>query len=135
VSGKIQFSREYGKPTDTGYIQLADVKVDDTFRCREQENEEVVESYTETFKKYIKANKRADKKRYEELRNMEHLDYPFPPARIWQDGDDYYLIAGFYRFQAATKTGIERFRVKVFHGTKEEAILFAIRITSTTDYE
>jgi len=131
MSGKITFIHEYGKPTNKGHIFLADVKVDNTFRCREQEDDDTVESYTEAFTKYIKACKRSEKVRCEDLHTIVNLDYPFPPIWVWHDNGKYYLIAGFHRFLAATKAGLDKILVKEFRGTKEEAILFAMRDNRT----
>jgi hypothetical protein len=127
MSGKIIFNRECGQPTSEGHIELTDVVLDDAFRCREQEDDDTVESYAEAFTKYIKANKRADKLRYEQLHTVENLDYPFPPAWVWQEDEQVYLITGFHRYKAATKAGQEKLKVKEFHGTKEEAIVFAMK--------
>ena len=127
MSGKISFIHEYGKPTDTGHILLTDVLIDNTFRCREQEDDGTVEEYTEVFKEY---NKKPSKEEEIALRaggKVENAVYPFHPVWVWQDGDKYYLIAGFHRYMAAVKAGIEKIRVKEFHGTKDEAILFAMK--------
>jgi len=127
MSGKIRFVSVHGKPTDTGYIALTDVLVDDAFRCREQEDADAIEAYAEVFIKHIKAVKHSEKVRCEQLRSIDHLEYPFPPAWVWQEDGLYYLIAGHHRYQAATKAGLDRIKVKEFHGTKDEALLFAMK--------
>ena len=126
-SGKIRFIREHCKPTDAGYIALVDVRVDDTFRCRESEDEDAVESYTVVFKEYNRKPSKEEERRLKCGFNIDDQPYPFPPAWVWQEGEQYYLIAGFHRFQAATKAKLEKLLVKEFHGTKEEAIQFAIK--------
>ena len=68
-----------------GYLTLSEITVDDEFRCREQEDKETIESYTEVFKEY---NKKPTK---EEVRLLTHCPdyrgenkiYPFPAATIW----------------------------------------------------
>ena len=120
--------QQISKPT---YIALTEIIVSDDFRCREHEDDETIEAYAETFIKYLKANKRADKVRYEELWGIDHLDYPFPPAWIWREGGQVYLIAGFHRYKAAEKAGQNKLLVKEFKGTKENAILLAMRDNRT----
>jgi len=124
MSDKISFKNN--DPNGVGYINLVDVVLDDTFRCREQEDNDTLESYTEVFRKYIKANKHAEKVRYEQLQFIDNLDYPFPPVWVWQDEGLYFLIAGHHRFLSATKAKMTKILVREYRGTKEEAIKFAI---------
>ena len=114
-----------------GYITLSEIIVSDEFRCRENgEDDDVVESYTEVFKQYIKQGKQ-DEKLLKRGYNLDNLEYPFPPSWIWQEGDRVYLIAGFHRCKAAQKAGQDKLLVKEFKGTKEEAILFAMKDNRT----
>ena len=115
--------------SDEGYISLSEITVSDDFRCRVQENEETVEAYAETFTKYLKANKRTEKLSYEKAKCLEgaSIDYPFPPAWVWQEDGKIYLIAGFHRYKAAEKAGQKSLLVKEFKGTKDKAIECAIK--------
>ena len=96
---------------DKGYIALSAIKADKTFRCRMRENRKTVEEYTEVFRDY----------------QNENSEYPFPPVVIWEKKGKYYLIAGYHRYFAAEKAGLDKIRAKVFQGTKEEALIFAIQ--------
>ena len=115
--------------SDTGYILLTDVIVIDDFRCREKEDADTIESYTEVFKEYNKKPTKEEERllsRCPDYRG-KNTPYPFPPAWVWQENEQYYLIAGFHRFQAATNAKMERLLVKELKGTKEAAIEFAIK--------
>ena len=59
---------------DEGCIDLRKISASEMFRCREQENDEVVENYAEVFKDY-KTAKKLD----------ENAEFPFPPVHIWKD--------------------------------------------------
>jgi len=97
------------------FIALSEILQSDTFRCREMENNEAIEAYSEIFTAYKEAKERGEKE-----------DYPFPAIAIWQEDDRYVLIAGYHRFVAAQKAGIDRIFAKVFRGTEEEAVWFAM---------
>ena len=110
-----------------GYIALTEIVVSDDFRCRESgEDDDTVERYTEVFKGYLKQAKEDDKL-LKRGANVDNLEYPFPPAWVWRAGDKVYLIAGFHRYKAAEKSRVEKLLIKEFKGTKEEAILFAMK--------
>jgi hypothetical protein len=66
----------------------------------------------------------------------ENPEYPFPPVSVWSDygingiariADVYTLNAGFHRYKAAKKAGIDRILVSVFVGTEDEAVWFAMQ--------
>ena len=98
------------------YIALTDIIVSDNFRCRVQEDEGTVDDYTEVLTGYREARERD-----------ESLQYPFPPAWIWYEDGQAYLLAGFHRYKAAIKAKYKKLLVKEFKGSREEAILFGIK--------
>ena len=100
MSKKTSFKNN--NPQGEWRINLTDVLVDDTFRCREQEDGETVEAYAEVFKEY---NKKPTKEEETRLRcggRVENSVYPFPPVVVWQEDEKYYLIAGFHRYYSCT---------------------------------
>jgi len=97
-------------------IALSEVHPSEDFRSREQEDEDTIEKYTGRFTKYEKAKERGKSPKY-----------PFPAVWIWWDGEQYLLIAGFHRFIAAGRAEVDKILVKVFRGSKEEAVWFAMK--------
>ena len=99
------------------YIALTEIVLSDDFRCRVQEDEDTVDDYTEVLTDYKEASDRG-----------KSSQYPFPPAWVWYDEDgQVYLLAGFHRYKATEKAKFRKLLVKEFKGTREEAILFAMR--------
>lgn len=98
------------------FLLLNQISISEDFRCREKECETTIESYSDIFSDYKQAKS--------EGRNME---YPFPPIVVWKVGDKYEVVAGFHRFLAALKAGLEEIFVIVFDGTKEDAIWLAMK--------
>ena len=102
---------------DTILVALSYILLDDTFRCREQDDEETNERYAERWTCFKVA-----------VESGEKPEYPFPAVWVWQDADgQYYLVAGFHRYQAACRSGLDKILVQVFKGTKNDAIWFAIQ--------
>jgi hypothetical protein len=112
------------------FIDLSEIMQSDVFRCRECDDEETIEAYSDVFTKYKESMERG-----------ENPEYPFPPVWIWQehgingeshqiDPKVYTLVAGFHRFEAANKAGIDKILVRVFIGTEDDAALFAMRDNS-----
>ena len=97
-------------------IDLSKVLLSDRFRCRERENEETIERYAGLFTDFKEAEERG-----------ENPKYPFPAVWIWWDGNQYLLVTGFHRFEAAHRAGLDKIRVKVFEGTEKEAVWFAMQ--------
>ena len=50
----------------------------------------------------------------------------FPPVIVWKDGDDHLLIDGYHRMAAMKAAGFTDCEVKVFTGTKAEALIAAM---------
>ena len=107
--------------TRAKFVERSSILLDDTFRCRLREDSKTVKDYADTFKDYKEA-----------VEKNEKPDYPFPPVWIWQDKDGlFYLIAGFHRVNAAKKAGVDQILAKQFIGSKEEALIFAIKDNRT----
>jgi ParB-like chromosome segregation protein Spo0J len=102
-------------------LKLSEITQDEVFRCRLEDDEDIIEAYTETFTQYREAEERGEKP-----------DYPFPP--VWvrkRDDETYTLITGFHRDTAARRAGLTEIQVKVFTGTEDEALWLAMRDNRT----
>jgi hypothetical protein len=102
-------------------MELSKITQDDDFRCRTENDEDIIEAYTETFTQYREAEERGEKP-----------DYPFPP--VWvrkRDDETYTLITGFHRDTAARRAGLTEIQVKVFTGTEDDALWLAMRDNRT----
>ena len=101
-------------------VKLSDITLDKTFRCRTGEKHTIIEEYAEVFTEYKNA-KEAD----------EDVECPFPAVVVWEDDKKndgvQYLIAGFHRYKAAKKAGVEEIPTRKFTGSKEDALYFAIQ--------
>jgi len=102
------------------FIAVSEItRDDDSFGFREQLVMEMCKKLTDVFKEYKEAKERG-----------ENPDYPLPPIVILEVDNKKVLACGYHRYEAALKAGIDRIQVKVFKGTKEEAIWFAMRDNS-----
>jgi len=110
------------------FMDLSEIKCDNLFRCRVENDEDHIEALEEVFSEYKAAMDRG-----------ENPDYPVPPIWIyWLDGGaphhnvmGHVWITGSHRFQAANRAGLDKILVKEFHGTEEEALWFAMRDNRT----
>jgi len=111
-------SREAALPAEGEEIELdlSRIKQNDTFRCREAEDEETIERYAEQFADYMKAEEQG-----------EELDYPFPPISVWYDNGQYVLLGGYHRLEAARRAGSKTIMVRVFYGTEGDVFMVAMR--------
>ena len=101
-------------------IELSKIVKSDDFRCREVEDTETIEGYTEVFTEYKDAKD-----------NGNSPEYPFPPIWVMKDQECYVLVTGYHRFESAVKAGMKEIQARQFQGTKEEAILFAMKDNKT----
>ena len=103
-------------------IGVADIQKDDYFRCRETDNEAKIREYAELFLE----NKVA-------MTKNEKPKHDFPLIWVWYDESRkrYVLLCGYHRLGAFTLAEYDKIQVRVFNGTKEDALLFAIRDNST----
>lgn len=61
--------------------------------------------------------------------DMERGD-TFPPVKVMNDGENYWLYDGFHRINAAEKVGHEEVKVKVKQGTREDAVWASTKVNS-----
>ena len=102
-------------------LPLADIYRDENFLGREKRNEATVEDYAEIFIEYLEA-----------MKNNEKVKYPFPPITVRHDeAGRYILLAGDHRSAAALKAGFTTIRAKIFHGSADEAFVFAMKDNAT----
>ena len=98
------------------FIDVSKIVQDDAFRCRVQDDKDTIEDYTTIFREYKEAKEPG-----------ESPVYPFPEIWVWKEDDKYVLITGYHRLAAARQAGLDKIHVKIFTGTKEEAVLLAMR--------
>jgi len=97
-------------------LALREIQVREALRCRKQEDERTVVEYTERFVEYLKA-----------AADGEKPNYPFPPIKVWLEGEQYVLLGGFHRVAAARKAGIDKIPAIVFQGSADEAFEIALK--------
>ena len=110
---------EHGE--EVRYFPLADIQHDPYFDCRVSLNEETIERYTGRFNDYKEA-----------LDNGEERDYPFPPIVVRFDDTiaQFVRITGSLRYQAAHNVKLDKILVRIFYGSKADALKFAFEDNS-----
>jgi len=101
-------------------IELSKIVKSDDFRCREVEDTETIEEYSEVFTEYKDAKD-----------NGNNPEYPFPPIWVMKDQECYVLVTGYHRFESALKSGMKEIQARQFHGTRKEAIFLAMKDNKT----
>ena len=98
------------------FMDLSLILASDLFRCRPAEDKATLESYTENFTAYKMAKD-----------SGETIKYPFAPIWIWWDDEQWHLVTGFHRYKAAQQANMDKILVKKFIGSKDEAMMFAMK--------
>ena len=99
------------------WLDITVIKKRDAFRTREKENEANIEGLRVAFIENMIAERHGHKPPHQiplivvlyDRRTMEHV-----------------LLGGFHRLEGATRAGLTKIQVRVFHGTEAEAFQVAI---------
>ena len=101
-------------------VNVANIQYSEVFRCREKENTDGIDQYTRRFMDYKEAKERG-----------ETPDYPFPRIQVWvsdpQQPEDYVLLGGHHRLEAARRAGQDTIQATVFHGSEDDAFVIAMK--------
>lgn len=91
-------------------LNLESIIVDSTIQARVGQNSKYIDEYTESLKR-------------NEL---------FPPVTVFLvDDENFFLVDGFYRYQAHLNAGISEILCEIKYGTKRDAILYAVQSNAT----
>jgi len=107
-------SKELGKE-EAIWIDVDSIQYDPFFDCRKALNKNAVKRYTGRFKDYKVA-----------LEKGEECDYPFPEILVWHDEGRYVRLTGDHRLTSARDAGLTKIKVKVFYGSKTDALKIAL---------
>ncbi len=89
----------------TTELSVDAIKLDSDLQCR-------TAVYHETVKQYSDRLKEGDQ---------------FPPLVVFKINDEYLLVDGWHRYEAATNSGYTKLSVQVHQGTREDALRYALK--------
>ena len=100
-------------------IRIDEIVVDEVFRVRERENQDLIDDFVEVFEQH----------KPQKAGCVDAPNYPFPAVHVVrreENGEKYVLIAGFHRFMAAQKAGMDTILADEFTGNEDQAFQFAL---------
>jgi len=104
-------------------IPIGKIVIDEAFRVRERENQDLIDDFVELFKQH----------KSQKAGGVNDAKYPLPAVRVLRrEGNEgtYALIAGFHRYTAAQKAGMDTILAKEFIGNEDQAFELALRDNS-----
>jgi hypothetical protein len=90
----------------TLHLNLADIRLDGGTQTRAGLLEEIIEDYSNRLK--------------------DDPQWNFPPADVFDDGNEYWLADGFHRHQAYYRAGRETMPCEIHPGTQRDALIYAL---------
>ena len=97
-------------------LKLTDIKRDKMFQVRVDLNDEAIKRYAGYYTDYKEATDRG-----------KDAKCRLPPIWVFLANEQYILLCGYHRVEAALLAGLTTIQARVFQGSKADAYVFAAR--------